>query len=107
MEERDRTKKESDTVDKNGPGYDFKDAGLNIRENRKSEKMSLIMSILQLRSENAGLSMELIELQDSVRREIMRLSGLISILNIGDKAEIPVDITENFEVMFDKYLKKS
>ena len=51
--------------------------------------------------------MELIELQDSVRREIMRLSGLISILNIGDKAEIPVDITENFEVMFDKYLKKS
>ncbi|MHB1648675.1 MAG: hypothetical protein ACYCR8_08100 [Cuniculiplasma sp.] len=107
MEERDRTKKESDTVDKNRPGYDFKDAGLNIRENRKSEKMSLILSILQLRSENAGLSMELIELQDSVRREIMRLSGLISILNIGVKAEIPVDITENFEVMFDKYLKKS
>ena len=79
MEERDRTKKGSDTVDKNGPGYDCKDAGPNIRENRKSEKMSLILNILQLRSENAGLSMELIELQDSVRREIMRLSGLISI----------------------------
>lgn len=100
-----KSKDEKSNVEKGSKtnnGY----AGTGIENDNGEEKVELLRKLVSLNSELSRMMMDNSETEDSIIHELMRLSGLIAQLRMLDPHLLPENIGNDFDRLFDEYLKK-
>jgi len=92
--------------DNEGQGESHEYAASNLEKNYGKDKIELIRRLVDLKSTEARLNIEIVEAEKSMLAEVLRLSGLIGELRLLETPSVINPIEQEFLVLFDKYVKK-
>ncbi len=85
---------------------DKRSAGGGIEVDNGEKKVKLMKELASVKGEESRIHMEYVENEDAIINELMRLSGLIAQLRMLDNSVYVGKVYGEFEVLFNKYMKK-
>ncbi len=103
MVKSDKSDGKYDRWNEKGPQLYNRNAEKNVDNDR--ERKDLIKRLTEIKSRESGLNLLISDLENNIYHEILRLSGLLSMYRMKFSEEPPIQITERFKELFEKYVK--